>query len=1408
MLPALRGFQTRIRTEVKGMFPGGLTVDVTPRFDAGTMCTQAQAAARGAGQTVKFRAELDRRSLGDSIVGVATLSRALRTLAVPGAIVATTPYLLSLASSAVQAAGAVAALPAVLTAGGVAAGTLLVGLSGLGDAFKELTKADEAAAVSASSGAQSRAAAAERVRAAESSMRAAERGLADAQRDSRRAQEDLTQAREDARRELRDLQLTLEGAALSEEEAADRLSDARTQLAEAQVSGAGAEEIEDLDRAVRQADLSLREARVRYSDLQAEGREWARTGIEGSEGVRAAHERVGDAQRAELAAAEAVTEAQRQLAVAVTAGAAATTAATARADLAMAELSASGRDLVTTFRGLGPAWTALRLDVQERLLTGIAARVGALSGRYLPILNRTLGTTADAFNTATHSTADWALLPTTVNDVGASMDRVALGTGNAAGAMLPLTRAWWDLVAVGSGFLPAWGTGIADVAERLRVFVEQARASGQLRAWIQGGIDTLRVMWSIVGNVGSILVSAFGAAETSGESFLVTLDRVTGRVAAALRTPEGASGIRDFFTTTREVVGLFLDKLVQLWPVVLAGGGAFAALLIAASPLSSLLFTMLTTALVPILDAIGFLAPVLGPAVVLFGAWRLAVGLATLAMTAWRFAVSLATAISVAYQLAMGTHLTLTNAQTVAQSRHTIVTYAGAAAARIITAAQWLWNASLLTSLGSMLLMTARVLTMTVIMGGYYAVLGAARVATLAWTGVQWLLNAALSANPIGLVVVLLAGLVAAVVYAWRNFDWFRNAVQLAWSGIQLAVQVAWNMFIKPVFDALLWVIRNVIGPAVMWFWRTVVEPAWNAIGTLIHGVWTGFIQPTFNAVVGGLDWLGNNFTRVVDWIGGIWDRLKGLLAKPINFMIGTVWNSGIRKAWNLVAGLLPGVEPVGELPLIAEFARGGVYPGYTPGRDIGYAKVSGGEAIMRPEFTRVVGPQYVSAANEAARVGGTAGVQAFLNTVGTTSSAHEGRAKLRLMRDHPLDGRYAGAYAYGGVAPHVARAGQEIERLFGRMPGGIGGVGQRSGASDHPSGHALDFMVLHRTDLGHRISGHFLANAKRLAMKYIIWRQQINSGGGWKGMENRGSPTANHMDHPHVSFLRTGESGQDFSTGGGGGGFFDFVKEKIRGWVRDLVDPLIEKLPKGPPRFLDLPRNMATLVRDKMLEWFLGKADEGASVGPGPGGGVERWRPVVDQALGIVGQPLLHANRTLRRMNQESGGNPRAVNNSDVNAQRGYPSTGLMQVIRPTYQRHRHPQYDREPFLNGVSVDPLSNILSSMRYALSRYGNLPSAYDRKGGYDDGGVAYGSGFLEKFRVDPERVLNASNTRSFDTLIGMLASGRLDIGSDDADARGGPVIGTMYVTTPTGATPQQMFHDAFFYAEHHRKGMHG
>ncbi|WZP34383.1 tail length tape measure protein [Enterococcus phage vB_Efm8_KEN21] len=145
-----------------------------------------------------------------------------------------------------------------------------------------------------------------------------------------------------------------------------------------------------------------------------------------------------------------------------------------------------------------------------------------------------------------------------------------------------------------------------------------------------------------------------------------------------------------------------------------------------------------------------------------------------------------------------------------------------------------------------------------------------------------------------------------------------------------------------------------------------------------------------------------------------------------------------------------------------------------------------------------------------------------------------------------------------------------------------------------------------------------------------------------------------------------------------------------------------------------------------------------GDSVG---GSGVERWRNVAIRALKMTGQySTSNLNALLNQMRTESNGNPNAINNWDINAKNGTPSKGLLQVIDPTFRQYAMPGF------NSNIYDPLSNILASIRYALSRYGSLTNAY-RGVGYEYGG-----------RVTKEHIARVGEGNKEEVIIPLTGSG--------------------------------------------------
>lgn len=175
----------------------------------------------------------------------------------------------------------------------------------------------------------------------------------------------------------------------------------------------------------------------------------------------------------------------------------------------------------------------------------------------------------------------------------------------------------------------------------------------------------------------------------------------------------------------------------------------------------------------------------------------------------------------------------------------------------------------------------------------------ATAAATALWTGAQWLLNAAMDANPIGIVVLAIAGLVAGIIYAYNHSETFRKIVQGAWEGIKTAVAAAWGWISTNVLPALkqAW---DAIAAGALWLWHNAIQPAWEGIKVAFSVAWD-YVKFVFDAwsfafkVVGAAAvWLWHNA------IEPAWEGIKTAfnVAWPILKGIFDLW----KIEWKLVS--------------------------------------------------------------------------------------------------------------------------------------------------------------------------------------------------------------------------------------------------------------------------------------------------------------------------------------------------------------------------------------------------------------------------------------------------------------------------------------------------------------------------
>lgn len=514
-----------------------------------------------------------------------------------------------------------------------------------------------------------------------------------------------------------------------------------------------------------------------------------------------------------------------------------------------------------------------------------------------------------------------------------------------------------------------------------------------------------------------------------------------------------------------------------------------------------------------------------------------------------------------------------------------------------------------------------------------------------------------------------------------------------------------------------------------------VIDPQWSGMANHILAVKDGSILPAFGGVQSGLDTLGGWFSRTVDNIGTAWDRMRGATGRPAKFVVQTVFNDGIRSAWDSIAEMI-GEKKMGAVPLggLGAYKTGGVTPGYTPGRDVhryvsptgGRLELSGGEAIMRPEWTRAVGGE--AAVNRMNR------------------DARTGKLK-RKVRDEARANSYQ-HFATGGVVDAMTRI------VHKKYPGMQLTSGGRASNDLHGMGLAGDFSDGSRTpgelSLARDIAKTY-PNSMELIHDNPAFSDNIKNGqkvGKFGGFYNE-AQAGPHYHHVHwaMNTPPTMDFGGGVFAGGSAGGA---MMISIADSVKSMWDEEIKKIPKwggGPGAFGDVPPKWQKQAEEKVWKFAKKKADEMEVSVPG-GSGVERWKPMVRKAFAFQNEPLIpdHFNRLMQQMENESNGDPGVTQHGYVDANTGgNEAVGLFQFAKSTWPSYWDPRTPND------RKNPWSNINAGVRYARDRHHwgpivGSPGGW-KTGGvlpmnlFDTGGVLKDGGVAVNQSGKPEPVLN-------------------------------------------------------------------
>ncbi|MFF3928286.1 hypothetical protein [Streptomyces hirsutus] len=941
---------------------------------------------------------------------------------------------------------------------------------GITDASRNAAEANERAAQQVKQAKQSLAdavqQAADRQEQSLEQIRSAEESLVNAQRTARQAQQDLTEARKDAARQLEDLESRLANASLSERDAVLAVQEAHNRLIRMREAGddvAYADQ-QRIQLAYDQAVQRLEDQRTETKRLSAEKKAADKAGVDGSElvldaqerlrqaeagvasqqkalakarsdasrqavrsqrDIAEAQERVAESQRnvtrtqedgarsvaraqeqlaeAQQSAADSISSAQRQIASAsLSAAGGVDQAAIAQAkyQAELAKLTPSARKTYDAFLGLRTAFKGWSRDLQPEVMPIFTRALNGLKNS-LPGLTPFVVEAADAIKGLQDRASKGFKSPwwqEFKKDLEGSIKPAITGLG------VGFANIFKGMAGVMQAFFPHMDS----ISERMQRITKRFADWG---ANLKGSPEFERFL-SYSSEMAPVLADTFGKIGTA----LMDIGQALKPVSKPLLELVGAfaQGLSHIATYLPEVViGLWgLLVVTRLWRIALwMASGAMAAfnLISMAGPWGWIVlgitavvvaavymyrrFSWFREAVQVVWSAIQAGAMWLwNTALKPFFAWfgKIVTWLWTtiikpyigFLISYWKMVGSIAlwlwdTVLKPFFSGFGAVVMWLWNS-IIKPYVGFIITYWQ----KVAAVALWLWNNAIKPAF-NFIAAAAKILA-TIIVVLLVAPL-VAGFKLLAFIG-KWLWQNALKPAFEGIAALgmwlwtnalkpAFQGIGAAAKWLWTN------AIKPAWSGIQTGTKWLWEKALRPVFK-FIWEGMKEVGRWGTWLWKNAIKPAWDGIVSAGKYAWDKGIKPVFDRFKEIVRSLKGAFNTAVDSIKSAWDRVKGVAKKPVNFIVDTVYNKGIVGVWNKVAGAFgaPKLEKF-------QFASGGIMPGYTPGRDVhrfvsptgGALELSGGEAIMRPEFTRAVGSGFVGTMNSIAKSHGSQGIKAAL---------------------------------------------------------------------------------------------------------------------------------------------------------------------------------------------------------------------------------------------------------------------------------------------------------------------------------------------------------------------------------------------------------------------------------------------
>jgi phage-related minor tail protein len=169
------------------------------------------------------------------------------------------------------------------------------------------------------------------------------------------------------------------------------------------------------------------------------------------------------------------------------------------------------------------------------------------------------------------------------------------------------------------------------------------------------------------------------------------------------------------------------------------------------------------------------------------------------------------------------------------------------------------------------------IVPVAVALGTMAGVIGTVVAAVRVWTAVQTVLNVVMAANPIGLIVIAVAGLVAGLTYFFTQTKTGQAIVKGAWAGIKTAISAVTNWW------------SGTALPIIKGTWTSITEAfrvGKEKVGSFLNGA-LNVIKTVWKYSPLGM--VVSNWSKIMNFFKGIPGKVRGFFTAAINF-IKAIW--------------------------------------------------------------------------------------------------------------------------------------------------------------------------------------------------------------------------------------------------------------------------------------------------------------------------------------------------------------------------------------------------------------------------------------------------------------------------------------------------------------------------------------